>query len=81
MADTGETYQQALSRLRAAKQSRSLEARGVDLLCVDYFGRALTLATFEILETLSCVVMPSSGFPLPLPKSPFFALQGRRTVH
>jgi hypothetical protein len=81
MAQTGETYQQALSRLSRGKRSPSFEAREVDLICIDYFGTPLTLATFEILENLSCVVMPSSRVPQPFPKNPFFALDRRRTVH
>jgi hypothetical protein len=80
MAATGESYQRALSRLRNEQASPKREGRRVDLLRVEYFGAEVTLATFEILETLSCVVMPSSPPPNPFAKSPLLAL-GRRTVH
>ncbi|HYQ29209.1 MAG TPA: hypothetical protein VER04_18385 [Polyangiaceae bacterium] len=80
MAKTGESYQQALSRL-SPRPSLGAQTTDVDFLRIDYFGTPLTLATFEILEQVSCVVLPSSGLPSPLPKSPFFALDGRRAVH
>jgi hypothetical protein len=84
MAETGESYQRALSRVRAEEATPSREPFDVDLLCVDYFGARVTLATFRILERLSCVVLPSSPLPRPnswLPMSPLFALGGRQTVH
>ena len=84
MAETRESYQQVLSRLREEQTSTIRAVGEVDLLCVAYFGARVTLATFRILETVSCVVMPN-GHPLPwssaLPKNPLFALDGRRTVH
>ena len=83
MAATGESYQRALCRLRAEQAWPSREKRHVDLLRVEYFGAKVTLATFEILDTVSCVVMPSSALPSPLSKSPLLALlpRARRTVH
>ena len=84
MAETGDSYQQALSRLRATKPARPRASPDADLLCVEYFGNPVALATFEILERISCVVLPVNGTPgLPsvLARSPLFALERRRTVH
>lgn len=85
MAESGESYQQALARLRAGGQeSTRAAAHGVDLLCVDYFGARVTLATFQLLESLSCVVVPSSrtsGVPGVSQQSPLLALAGPRIVH
>jgi hypothetical protein len=83
MAETGESYQQALARLRSDERSSSRAAGDVDLVCVDYFGTRITLATFQILESVSCVVLPSGPFPRlsAFPKNPLFALAGRQTVH
>ena len=58
----------------------------VDLLSLDYFGTEITLATFQILERLSCVVVPSSLFRASSessrsPNSPLWALGGLRLVH
>ena len=83
MAETGESYQQALSR---SSGSGTRPAPGwlpadVDLLRIDYFGTKVTLATFELMGNVSCVVLASSRVPLPYPKSPFFALDRRRAVH
>ena len=89
MAKTGESYQQALARLRAQPPEAPLHAaRDIDLLCIDYFGTELTLATFQILERLSCVVVPSSRLARASSasasvsqRSPFLALSGQRIVH
>jgi hypothetical protein len=84
MAETGESYQRVLSRLRADEASKAREGLDIDLLRVDYFGTRVAVATFQILESLSCVVLPSSRFPLvssPTPKSPLFGLARLRTVH
>ena len=87
MAKTGESYQQALARLRAQPPEAPLpSARNIDLLRVDYFGTELTLATFQILERLSCVVVPSSRLARASSASasvlsPLLALSGQRIVH
>lgn len=86
MAETGESYQQALARWHSRTQASMTRApREVDLLCVDYFGARVTLATFQILGRLSCVVVPSSRVARtwgPLPQNPLFALAGARApVH
>lgn len=87
MADTGETYQQALARVRIQEQnSTRYLPRDVDLLCVDYFGTELTLATFQILERLSCVVVPNSRLARAWSasasvRSPLLALGKQRIVH
>ena len=78
MAATGETYQQALRRLRDARHRAAAATRDVDLIPIEYFGIPLMLATFEILDDLSCVALVGSRFPLPVPKSPLFALARRR---
>ena len=78
MAVTGESYQQALSRLRDARRRAAVSTRDVDLIPIEYFGIPVMLATFEILGDLSCVAMSGSRFPLPVPKSPLFALARRR---
>jgi hypothetical protein len=80
MARTGESYQQTLSRLRREKTDRSAPGRDVDLIPIDYFGFPAMLATFEILEGLSCIVTPGSHLPEPCPKSPFFALARQRNL-
>lgn len=79
MAVTGESYQQALSRLRDARR-RAASTRDVDLIPIEYFGIPLTLATFEMLGDLSCVALSGSRFPLPVPKSPLFAIARRRSL-
>ena len=87
MAETGESYQQALARLRTQQQESPLHLpRDIDLLCIDYFGAELTLATFQILERLSCVVVPSSRLAQASSasasqRSPLLALGGWRIVH
>ena len=80
MAVTGESYQQALSRLRAARRRAAAPPRDIDLITIDYFGIPLTLATFEILGDLSCVAMSGGRFPQPFPKSPLLALARRRSL-
>lgn len=80
MAVTGESYQQALSRLRGARRRAAAATRDVDLIPIEYFGIPVTLATFEILGDLSCVAISGSRFPLPVPQSPLFALARRRSL-
>jgi hypothetical protein len=77
MAVTGESYQQALSRLLDARRRAAASTRDVDLIPIEYFGIPVTLATFEILGDLSCVALSGGRFPLPVPKSPLFALARR----
>jgi hypothetical protein len=79
MAKTGETYQTVLSRMRLQRESAA-PAADVDLICVDYFGTPLTIATFQIFGDLSCVVTPASISSGPFPKSPLFALARRRSL-
>ena len=80
MAETGETYQQALTALRqeqARRQGRgSNELVRVDLIPARYFGWPITLAVFEAAEPVGRPVImriPSphdggawSRMPLPL---------------
>ena len=80
MAATGESYQQALCRLRSARRKAAPPADDVDLVAIEYFGIPLTLATFEILGALSCVAVSGSRFPRPFPKNPLFALARRRSL-
>ena len=80
MAATGESYQQALYRLRSARRKAATPARDVDLIPIEYFGIPLTLATFEILGDLSCVALSGRQFPRSFPKSPLFALARRRSL-
>jgi hypothetical protein len=80
MAQTGERYQQALSRL-AVQRGTNLQVHDVDLLHVDYFGEPLTVATFQMLDRVSCVVLPSRHLSCSLPKAPILALGLRRSVH
>lgn len=63
MAATGEGYQQALSRLRSKRQLAARPSPDTDLIAIEYFGIPLTLATFEILGDLSCLVMSGSRPP------------------
>lgn len=81
MAVTGESYQQALARLRDARRRAAMPTRDVDLIPIEYFGVPVTLATFEILGDLSCVAISGRRFPLPVPKSPLFALARRRSLN
>jgi hypothetical protein len=80
MAATGESYQQAWSRLRSARPRDAAPTRDVDLIPIEYFGIPLTLATFEILGDLSCIAVSGSRAPQPFPKSPLFALARQRGV-
>jgi hypothetical protein len=77
MAETGETYQAALCRLRNERPAKTAQ---VDLIPVAYFGVELTLATFEILGDLSWVVTSSLHLPQPCPRSPLFSLTRRRSL-
>lgn len=77
MARTGETYQQALARLRALGPRRSPH----DLLAVEYFGVAATVATFEIAGTVACLVVSSALHRGPLPHTPLAAIASARAVH
>lgn len=76
MAQTGECYQTALSRLRRERRASTAQRPDVDLIAVEYFGRPLTLATFEMLGDLSCVV--TLDLWQPAPKSPLFSLLRQR---
>ncbi|MEO6601792.1 MAG: hypothetical protein ABIQ16_18080 [Polyangiaceae bacterium] len=80
MAATGESYQQALSRLRGKPLASSRPPHDIDLLPIEYFGLPLTLATFQILDDLSCIVVSGSRLSRPFPKSPLFALARRRSM-
>ncbi|HEY0463187.1 MAG TPA: hypothetical protein VGC79_03215 [Polyangiaceae bacterium] len=80
MAATGDSYQQALARVREKRRLAAAPSRDIDLMPITYFGVPLTLATFQILGDLSCVVLSGSRFPEPVPKSPLFALARRRGV-
>ena len=77
MARTGESYQTVLSRLRSREDKPVAHASDVDLIRIDYFGIPMTIATFQILGNLSCVVTPGSLSSGPFPRNPLFAL-GRR---
>lgn len=80
MAATGASYQQVLARLRAEQRAAAAPVNDIDLIPIAYFGLPLTLATFEILGDLSCLVL-SGGLPRPFPKSPLFALARARRVN
>ena len=79
MAKTGESYQKVLCRLRSESARALALAPDVDLVPIQYFGVPMTLATFELLGALSCLVMPANRQLPPFPKSPLFALA--RTHH
>ena len=80
MARTGESYQRVLARLQTQQRQPAARANDVDLIAIDYFGIPLTIATFELLGELSCVVTPGSVSSGPLPKSPLFALSQQRSL-
>jgi hypothetical protein len=70
MAATGETHQQALTRIQARRPSVS--APGMDLVGFSYFGIPATLATLEMNGFTVFAVVPSSrwwghGYPHPFP--------------
>jgi len=81
MQQTGESYQRVLSRLRSRKHHRLAPAPAarVELVTGAYFGLPVTLATFEILGEVSCVVMSAHHLRYPYPSSPLFGLPRRRT--
>lgn len=78
MARTGESYQTVLSRLRSHGPAAVTPADAVDLIAVRCFGVPLTIATFQILDDLLCVVTPGSLSSGPFPKNPLFALARQR---
>ena len=78
MAGTGESYQTVLSRLRSQQRPTVAGVHEVDLIPIDYFGIPLTIATFQILGDLSCVVTPGSLSSGPFPRNPLFALARQR---
>jgi len=78
MARTGESYQMVLSRLRKRELEPVARASDVDLVPVDYFGIPITIATFQILGGVSCIVTPGSLPSGPFPKNPLLALAGQR---
>lgn len=80
MARTGESYQKVLSRLRCQEREVVARASEVDLIPIAYFGIPLTIATFEILGDLSCVVTPGSLSFGPFPRNPLFALARQRSL-
>jgi hypothetical protein len=80
MAKTGESYQTVLCRLRSQQRQAVAPATDVDLIPIDYFGIPLTIATFEILGDLSCVVTPGSLSLGPFPRNPLFALARQRSL-
>src|SRR6478736_1682750 len=86
MAETGESYQRALARALRERQASPRHLPGdIDLLSVDYFGRRVTLATFQLLGRLSCVVVPSSkprvGSLTSSQRSPLSALGARQRLN
>lgn len=80
MASTGESYQTVLSRLRSQQRQVVARAGDVDLIPIDYFGIPLTIATFQVLGDLSCVVTAGSLSLGPFPRSPLFALARQRRL-
>jgi hypothetical protein len=80
MARTGESYQTVLSRLRRQGREAVPRTSDVDLIRIDYFGVPMTIATFELLGDLSCVVTPGSFSSGPFPMNPLFALGRQRSL-
>ena len=80
MARTGESYQTVLSRLRRQENKAVAPASDVDLIPIAYFGIPMTIATFQILGDLSCVVTPGSLPSGPFPRNPLFALKRQRSL-
>jgi hypothetical protein len=78
MAKTGESYQTVLSRLRSQRHQALAPAHDVDLIAIDYFGVPMTIATFQILGDLSCIVTSGSVRTGPFPRSPLLALTRQR---
>jgi hypothetical protein len=83
MATTGESYQRVLTRLRSEASPRRFPAQGaaVDLIAGTYFGVPVTLATFEILGDLSCVVLSSRHLERPFPGNPLLGLARPRSFN
>src|SRR3954453_21794392 len=80
MATTGESYQTVLSRLRGQQYQPVARAGDVDIIPIDYFGFPLTIATFQILGDVSCVVTTGGPFLGPFPRNPLFALARQRCL-
>jgi hypothetical protein len=82
MARTGESYQKALGEVLADRPLRG-RRDALDLVPVAYFGIPVTLATYEIVGRLVCVVVSSSQHQGPFPANPLVALatRGPRIVH
>lgn len=81
MAQTGESYQQALTcllaqhepKLRTHKGPNKTEG-GVDLIPIHYFGAASVLATFEIAGRLAVLFVSTPYGRGPFPQNPLIAL-------
>jgi len=73
MASNGESYQRALCRLRPQRATVA-PSHPADLIPIEYFGVPLTLATFEIFDSLACVFTSARHLSGPMPKSPLLAL-------
>lgn len=82
MAATGETYQRARTRiLEGVAPNASGAARRVDLISISYWGRAATLATFEIAGRLAAVLVAGTSSSGPFPRSPVLGLSASGLVH
>ncbi len=74
MRKTGESYQKALATILAWRVAGATDATTmsstVDLVRAHYFGKPISLGTFEIAGRLACVVLSTAQ---PFPAGPFAA--------
>lgn len=75
MARTGETYQQALERIRGRRRARDPRDPEVDLVAIDWFGGTAALATIRNMGITSFFVVsaPASRGPFAVPMRRIFA--------
>jgi hypothetical protein len=84
MLSSGESYQKALTHIRAAKPPGGAAATppvsSVDLVSICCFGVPAALATFEIAGRFSVLLLLGPRSDL-RPRNPFLALGPPRTLH
>ena len=88
MAQTGESYQQALASLLALHEPKWQTCKGagtteggVDLIPIHYFGAPSALAIFEIAGRLAVLIVSSPHGRGPFPQNPLIALGQPRAIN
>jgi len=88
MAQTGESYQQARSRILEQREARSRSQPApqatpieADLLPICFFGSPAALALFTIAGRVSALVVSLPQRRAPFPLNPLRGMGSDRTVH